>query len=312
MAYKIQMLAYYGKLADNKIEVDTIDRTVVLALRQGAISKPNEDPRRTADEVYPSPIERVSVSPEIQAKADEVARNTLFRQELLHNIDKINFDGDVLHITQSKVNYGSLVALRGVAKVFPEEAVQPIMDQIRPMGVIGVLVNEKEQVFYMGRRSNVLVSGQWMVYPAGTVGEKSDPKQEIATEAKEEANMTLGVDGTAYLVGMARGWYHSTDPNFSYAITTDWSLRKLWENTAKNEHDLVIAVPMDEKGVVKYLKDEMFGSDANKNVYDKLVDAGIGTLLNVTRLFFGDKWYNETVAELNSVPGVSITNKQKL
>lgn len=310
------MLEYFGKV-DVRIPT-TYKKTqsvTVLATRSGARAIEGVSPEKYADEIITKPIETVSFSEKIVQKAQEVARNTLYTPELVLNLKKMKYESGILTLETNTTNYGSVIAARKIIPPeFTEEESLRVINNVAPIGITSIILSEKNQWAIMGKRGNVLVGSRWHGFPNAIVNEESDLLRTLIEEAYEEvAIKDLFEITTPYLVGVARGRYHATNPNFNYLIYTDLSFKDIWEGskrgvvkgTSIKEHDLIVAVPisLDEDPFSDWIKDNLKGySFKEDKIYDKIVDVGLGCMLQAGRTHFGNKWYNRFTKELMDPP----------
>ena len=307
MTYAFDMIGYFGKLEPDKVSLNTRKTFSVLAYRHSAPKRDGVDPIKTSDESLRYPLESLDVPFEIKQKAEEIVQTQLFTPEYLQNLRKLKLENGVLHFDTNLVNYGSLPTTRALMQYFPEEQMLPVINQIAPMGSIAILVNESDQFFsYARRAAKVAVSGRWHGIPGGTYSEGDDIFSNIMREAKEELSKSgreedsefeFGGDNQAYLVGLNRGRYHSLAVGLDFIIYTNWSLNRMWQNLA-DEHDLIRAIPLDEKALRVEILDMLFGGTPEGKTYDKLVDHGLGAMLHMGRLHFGNGWYDQMAKEL--------------
>lgn len=302
MTYAIDMLEFFGKIKDDKVKIDPIDTITVLARRVGAPKKEGVPPKKFSDEPITKPREPLDIPTDIKLKAEELVQGILFTPENLRNLRKLKYENGNVYVEANYVNYGSMAVMRPLSISFEEERILPVMNQVAGLAMSGIMFSEKYQSIYLGRRGKTLVGGKWMGYPAGGMNEKSNLADTSAKETLEEAGFVLDEDGTAYLIGAVRGRYHSANPNFNYLIYTDWDFKKLWERTNKIEHDLICAVPLDEKALREYIKENLLGAKPNGEIYDKTVDNGLGNMLQAGRVHFSNGWYFDTVKELMDPP----------
>lgn len=203
-----------------------------------------------------------------------------------------------IRIEANMVNYGSLAAIQGLTSAFSEETMLPVLNQVAPIAVRGILVSEKGLI-YLGRRANsTYIGGKIDTYPAVCVGEgEGGLSVTLEKEALEEASFRIGEDGEAHLIGLTRGKNTTSWPCFNFIIRTDWSLETLRKNTGR-EHDEVYAVELDPNVLRARITDDLVVADPGKNGYDRITEHGLSALLQVGKSFFGANWYQNLAREL--------------
>jgi hypothetical protein len=216
-------------------------------------------------------------------------------------LKKVFYDGK-LDITTNLTNYGSVVAARKIIEPeFTEEESLSVLNKVAPVGGTCIIFSEEDQYALMGRRSNVLVGGKYHGFPGFIVGEKSNLYKELIEEAEEEAGIENLNDMEVNLVGVSRGRNHGVNPNFNYAISSNVALDQIWEGVVKSgQHDTVSVIRLDENPYEIYIKENN----------DKMLDVGVGGMVQVGRFIFGDTWYSNLIGELSESPyNVKIVEK---
>jgi len=298
MPFGIDFIEYF----DKPLKLDEIKRINHNRLNTFSILTQSETVPENLE------IEYVTSSEKILNRARQEVQNRTFSPENVLNLKKLSYDGK-LDITTNLTNYASVVAARKIIEPeFTEEESLSVLNKVAPVGGTCVIFSEENQYALMGRRSNVLVGEKYHGFPGFIVGEESNLYKELIEEAEEEAGIRNLNDMEVNLVGVSRGRNHGVNPNFNYAISSNVLLDQIWRGVWKSgQHDMISVIQLDEEPYEVYIKENIYGvkSSANKSkleVYDKMVDVGMGGMLQVGRFIFGDTWYNNLLGELSESP----------
>lgn len=253
---------------------------------------------RGADEELRQPLNHLKISVYMRRRAEEIVKNAKFKPEYVVNMQKLSFTENSLAISANYVNYGSVVAVRALAKEFPDQ-ILPIMDKVAPIGVNGVLLSRKDSLLYIARRANVTSSGTWHVYPAGTVSENQNIETALRKEAMEEASFQTS-EYQFDLVGIMRGRIHGPNPALVFVTEINFPYEMLKKMTRPEEHDKVMGIPADPMQLKIFLEKIIF-EKAVDNEGERLIinDQGLGSLILVGRSLFGEVWY-ENLKDISS------------
>ncbi len=227
--YTIEMLYQPKKaLPEESIRLSMNDTYCVPWMRRGVQTADN--PGKTGDETAINPLVRLHVPVHVLEAGAGLVQKERFTSEYLANLQRVTFDGSVMLVEANGVNYGAVPAMRELTRMFSEEVMLPVLDQIAPISVRATLISPENGTLYLGRRANVSVSGKLDTYPAGTVTYGYGLGSALRKEAREEAGLEIGTDGAASFVGIARGRADGPNPHFNYIIETPWSIEKIREN----------------------------------------------------------------------------------
>lgn len=282
MTFGIDFIEYF----DRPLELDEIKRINHNRLNTFSILTQSETVPENLE------IEHVTSSGKILNRARQEVQNRTFSPENILNLKKLSYDGK-LNITTNLTNYASVVAARKIIEPeFTEEESLSILNKLAPVGGTSIIFSEKEQYALMGRRSNVLVGGKYHGFPGFIVGEESNLYKELIKEAEEEAGIENLNDMDVNLVGVSRGRSYGVNPNFNYAISNNLPLNQIWKGVRKSrQHNTISVIQLDEEPYGAYIKEN-----------DKMVDVGMGGMLQVGRFIFGDPWYRNLIGELSESP----------
>ncbi len=306
MAYTIEMMRHFNKIPYANVTVSQTN-TYTIPFRRYGVESP-ENPDKTRDEQIKRPLDFsfLQASPiwsSIMPAGIEILKGKKFTPEYLLNLRGVDLDGEFVRVSANYVNYGVLPALRELTVRYPEEVMLPVLKEIAPIAVRAVLVSEKHGSIYMARRANVSRSGKIDTYPAGTVSEGNNLTAALRKETKEEAGFRIDEDGTAYLIGLARGRSDAPNPNFIYIIHTHWSFEQIKKNTSAKEHDEVFRIELDDRKLREHIKNDIIHTTEE---HDNIVDIGLAAILQTGLVLFGAKWYGETLDELRCLTSPKI------
>lgn len=317
MSYLIEEFAYYGKLPfteemdGNFLKLSSRDTVSVLATRKGA-AIPNVLPKRTADEVIDKPLEQVDFPKHVVSIASETVKKCAFAPEYLTNLRKANFSSSGIELETNLTNFGSVASLRKLVldNRYSAKEIYSTTNQIAAVGVCELVISEKNQSIYLGRRGKTEVGSTWAGYPAGNVGGGSTIYQTIRDEEKEEIQKRTGSwENGRYLLGMGRGLAQSISPALYFLVETDLSFKNLWKGTnqvnpmlGSVEHDLIQAIPLDERAYTEWMKENLIGTRPNGQIYQKILDNSLINFVQAGKAYFGNKFDNDFRKEIASTP----------
>ena len=276
----VEFMRHFDWVPESNIKVKVREVFTVPYYRHG-VEKPG-DPK-TSDEVVRSPLKQFNIPEEVLLAGQREIQTKRFTPEYLLNLEGLRVENQAVVVEANLVNYGVVPSTRAIAPLFPEEIIRPVLDQVAPIAVRGVLVSDEHGSIYFGRRANVDCSGRIETFPAGSVSEGENLTEALRKEAKEEAGMELGKDGEARLISLIRGRTIDTNPNFVYMIQTPWSIQKVEESLGK-EHDKVYSIRLDEKILHDRLLNDFI---VPTNNHDSMTETSIGGVLEVGRIVFG-------------------------
>jgi hypothetical protein len=300
--YTIEMLHQPKKpLPEESIRLNMNDTYSVPWMRRGVQTADN--PEKTGDETAMTPLVRLHIPAHVLEAGAGLVQKELFTPEYLANLQGVIFEGSVMQVEANGVNYGAVPTMRELTRLFSEEVMLPVLKQIAPISVRATLISSENGTLYLGRRANVSINGKLDTYPAGTVTYGHGLGSALRKEAREEAGIEIGIDGTATFVGIARGRTDSPNPNFNYIIETPWSVEKMRESLGP-EHDKVYAIALDEEVLTERIVGDFVRDTPD---HDRMTDAGLAALLQACRAYFGDKWYADTKGEIGAMADPRIT-----
>lgn len=279
-----------------------VEKTFSIPFRRTGVES-KEDPLHTKDEILRYPLEELAIPSPVLTLARKIINTKKFTPGWIANCRRIEIQNGQINIEANLTNYGVLPTLMELTRIFPDEIMRPVLDQIAPLGVHSVMLSIRNGSLYLARRVNVDCSGQLSVYPSGTVAEGYNIRTTLERESIEEAGFKLGYDGTECLIGLVRGRGDSPNPNLVYMINTPWSFKQLNLNTSRDEHDKVYAIPLDEKIIADKLKNDFIFRTPD---HDRILGASVAAILLVGKTLFGNRWYITTIGNLHDLESHNI------
>ncbi len=298
-AYNVE-ISLLNSLKEHEVKTAVEDTCSILALRHGLGMVEGVDPRKTADDFLKYSVKQlVDVDPDIISSAEKIVQTKYYFPEYVQNLERIERTEDGgIRITVNKTPYGSIPIMSELLKRFSLKKMEPVLEQVRPIGTRAVLVNESESILYLARRANVSYSGNLDTFPAGTASEEeNDVWGTLRNEAKEEAGMELCEnDDNVSLIGICRSESESMTPAFDFKIKTELSLEQVVENWSRAshrmEHDKIYEIPFDEG---------KFEGEIEKRITAKeesVLGVTLGALINVGHDVFGRRWSKHVIETL--------------